>query len=135
VIRAVGQIVLTLISFAAIPQAQAPAHTGLPDKSKITVFGTCTGCGVNYRLLRVVTAISKAENCLRWSNPGCLRAKNGEYRVFESIEAGMRALEHEVIRRRGRTIRQILESYNPNVPGYPEFVARVGRLDLEEIIR
>lgn len=122
-IRTAGQILSTVIGFCAIQQLQAPIHVSIDERPYI-----------ESRFERVVNAIAAAENCP--ANPGCLRAKDGSYPRFESIEAGMKRLRHEVDRRRGRTARWILNDFNRGgTPGYADYVLRIAKMSGEEIIR
>jgi hypothetical protein len=112
-----------LIGFAAFPQAQAPTHIGIDARPYY-----------ENRLERVVKAVARTENCAKLLNPGCLRSGDGSYRRYRRIEDGMADLRHEIYRRRGHTIRWILSDFNRQSPGYPDLVARVGKLDLDEVI-
>lgn len=83
---------------------------------------------------KLIAAIARTENCDM--NPGCVRAKDGSYPRYSSLEAGMRALEHEVDRRRGHNMRWVLDDYNRGgTQDYADFVLYIADLSGEEILR
>lgn len=79
----------------------------------------------------LIRVIAKAENCRHLNNPGCIRRADGSYREYDSFEAGLIDLAHEVDRRRGHTVRWILEDFNRS--GTPHYSDKVLRLDQDLI--
>ena len=91
---------------------------------------------------RLFVALSRAEGCVRWNNPGCLkfagqaaavRGPHG-YAVFKTAAAGRQALLLRIEHGVGLSVREFLQRYNPGVPGYPAWVAAVGHLALDQVL-
>jgi len=91
---------------------------------------------------QVYTALERAENCMKWLNPGCLkyarqpgavRGPHG-YAMFRELRDGQAALWCRVQVGRGQTVWEFLSGYNPGVENYPFRVAALVGLDLEAIL-
>jgi hypothetical protein len=91
---------------------------------------------------QVYKALSRAENCLKWLNPGCLKyarqlgAVRGPhwYAVFIKLQFGQEALWRRIQAGRGQTVLEFLSGYNPGIANYPFRVAAMTGLDLEGIL-
>lgn len=91
---------------------------------------TCLSLGATPVVDRLISGLSKVENCVRWNNPGCLKyagqfgARKGPrgYAVFRHPAYGYRALRRQILRRKGKKVGPFLNDYNRGVPGYVEKV-------------
>lgn len=89
---------------------------------------------------RLFQALSRAENCAAWRNPGCLMYAGQKgaslgpmgYAVFQTLEHGKVALRKRIVKGSGKTVREFLSGYNPGQKGYPAKVASLENLDLED---
>ena len=79
---------------------------------------------------RLQSAISRAEACHKWNNPGCLMYAGqanatrgpGGYAVFKTPSSGRKSLRWQIRRHRGMTVAGFLRRYNPSVSNYAERV-------------
>lgn len=91
---------------------------------------------------KLFQALSRAENCVVWQNPGCLKfarqpgARLGPkgYAIFDTLDQGKDALRKRISSRTGMTVGEFLKGYNPGQPTYAERVLSLTDLKLEDCL-